>query len=143
MTQLNIVCPHCFVTNRLPEARLADSPKCGKCHERLFTARPLPVNADQFRKMVSGNDIPVVVDYWAAWCGPCKMFAPIYEQAATTLEPHVRLLKLDTETCQDIAAQYRIQSILTLAVFKEGKELTRRSGAMPLGQFLDWIKQVA
>ncbi len=134
----NIVCPHCFVTNRVPENRIADSPVCGKCQNQLFAGSPLAVNTDQFRKIIRYSDIPVIVDFWAEWCGPCKMFAPIFKQAAEQLEPGFRLLKVDTETNQDIAAQYRIQSIPTLAMFKNGTEVTRQSGAMPLSAFMSW-----
>lgn len=143
MTALNIVCPHCFAKNRVPDERLEDGPKCGKCHEPIFDSKPLPVNAEQFETMVRDNDIPVIVDFWASWCGPCKMFAPVYEQAAEQLEPRVRLLKLDTDANQRIAANHRIQSIPTLAVFKHGKEATRQSGAMPLGRFLEWARSTA
>jgi len=140
MTALNIVCPHCFAKNRVPDNRLGDAPKCGKCHTAIFDAKPVSVNAEQFETMLRGNDIPIIVDFWAEWCGPCKMFAPVYEQAAAQLEPHVRLLKLDTEANQRIAANYRIQSIPTLAVFRDGKESRRQSGALPLGQFLEWAR---
>jgi thioredoxin 2 len=136
-----IVCPQCFVTNRVPDARLADAPTCGKCHHALFQASPVSVDIAQFQKMIAYNDIPVIVDFWAQWCGPCKMFAPVYAQAAQKLEPRFRLLKVDTEAHQDIASQYRIQSIPTIAVFKQGKEFTRQAGAMPLGQFLQWVDQ--
>ena len=136
-----IVCPQCFVTNRVPAARLADVPTCGKCHQALFQASPVSVDMAQFQKMIAYNDIPVIVDFWAQWCGPCKMFAPVYAQAAEQLEPRFRLLKVDTEAHQDIASQYRIQSIPTIAVFKQGKEFTRQAGAMQLGQFLQWVDQ--
>jgi thioredoxin 2 len=136
-----IVCPQCFITNRVPDARLADAPTCGKCHHALFQASPVSVDMAQFQKMIAYNDIPVIVDFWAQWCGPCKMFAPVYAQAAEKLEPRFRLLKVDTEAQQDIASQYRIQSIPTIAVFKQGKEFTRQAGAMQLGQLLQWVDQ--
>ena len=136
-----IVCPQCFVTNRVPDTRLADAPTCGKCHQALFQASPVSVDMAQFQKMIAYNDIPVIVDFWAQWCGPCKMFAPVYAQAAEKLEPRYRLLKVDTEAHQDIASQYRIQSIPTIAVFKQAKEVTRQAGAMQLGQLLPWVEQ--
>ena len=140
MTTTGVVCPQCFVTNRVPDTRLNEAPTCGKCHTPLFTVQPVAVNVEQFRKMISYSDIPVIVDFWAALCGPCKMFAPVYEQAAQKLEPHFRLVKVDTEANQEIARQYRIQSIPTIAVFKQGKEFTRQAGAMPLNQFLAWVE---
>ncbi|MEX2326853.1 MAG: thioredoxin TrxC, partial [Pseudomonadales bacterium] len=121
-----------------PEERLSDGPSCGKCHQALFEGKPLVVNEQQFRQMIEGNDIPVVVDFWASWCGPCKMFAPVYEQAAEKLEPGMRLLKVETDENPDIATKYRIQSIPTLAIFSGGKEFTRQAGAMPLSRFMDW-----
>ncbi|MFT6435037.1 MAG: thioredoxin 2 [Candidatus Azotimanducaceae bacterium] len=139
MALQNIVCPHCFVTNKVPDERSPVSAKCGKCGDLLFTGKPIPVNSEQFKKMVGYNSIPVVVDFWAAWCGPCKSFAPIFEQASQQLEPKLRFLKLDTEACSDIASLYRIQSIPTLIEYRNGKEHTRQSGAMPLAQLLSWL----
>jgi thioredoxin 2 len=139
MALQNIVCPHCFVTNKLPDERSPAAAKCGKCGDLLFTGKPIPVNSEQFKKMVGYNSIPVVVDFWAAWCGPCKSFAPIFEQASHQLEPKLRFLKLDTEACSDIASLYRIQSIPTLIEYRNGKEHTRQSGAMPLAQLLSWL----
>jgi len=138
-----IVCPHCFVTNRVPDARVADAPTCGKCHLPLFTGKPTAVNLVQFQKMLQFNDTPLIVDFWAEWCGPCKMFAPTFAQATGQLEPRFRLLKVDTEANQEIAANYRIQSIPTLALFKHGKESARQAGAMSLSQFMAWVESKA
>jgi thioredoxin 2 len=137
---LNITCPKCFVTNRVPGNRVIENPACGKCHEHLFNGSPTPVDTEQFNKVVAHSDLPVIVDFWADWCGPCKMFAPIYVQAAEQLEPDYRLLKVDTEANQAISMKYQIRSIPTLAIFKNGVEVARQAGAMPLSSFLDWVK---
>lgn len=142
MDIVSVVCPHCFLRNRVPETRMAESPKCGSCHEPLFQGKPTPVNAEQLHKMLRGNDIPVVVDYWAPWCGPCRTFAPTFVEAAKNLEPAVRLLKFNTETNQELAAAHSIRSIPTLILFQNGKEVRRLSGALPLPGFLNWIGQL-
>ena len=128
-----------MTSNRVPEERLGDGAKCGKCSGLLFTGEPVAVDEAGFRKMIGFNDIPVIVDFWASWCGPCKMFAPVYAEAAAQLEPRFWLLKVDTEAAPKIASQYRIQSIPTIAVFKDGREFTRQAGAMPLSQFVSWV----
>ena len=143
MATQNIVCPHCFVTNRVPSEKSGDNPVCGKCHQSLFTGSPLAVDTEQFTRVIQYSDIPVIVDFWAEWCGPCKTFAPIFVQAAEQLEPAYRLLKVDTEANQSIALQYRIQSIPTLAFFKGGVEVARQAGAMPLSQFMSWVRSVS
>ena len=140
MTNIGIVCPHCFVTNRVPEPRLTEAPTCGKCRGALFTCKPTAVNLAQFQKMLTFNDTPLVVDFWAGWCGPCKMFAPTFAQASAQLEPKFRLLKVDTEANQELASKYRIQSIPTIALFKQGRESSRQAGALSLSQLLSWVQ---
>ncbi|HEY4126826.1 MAG TPA: thioredoxin TrxC [Gammaproteobacteria bacterium] len=140
---LHVACSACGASNRLPETRLGETPKCGKCGTALFSAHPIALTDANFEKIVGGTDLPVIVDCWASWCGPCMRFAPVFEEAAAQLEPKVRLAKLDTDANQATSARLGIRSIPTLIVFKGGKETARISGAMPLGPFLEWVKQHA
>jgi thioredoxin 2 len=137
---LHLVCPHCHAINRVPAARLGQAPNCGQCHRPLFEAHPLELTAATFDKHISRNDIPVLVDFWAPWCGPCKMMAPQFAQAAGLLEPQVRLAKVNTEAEQGLGAQYGIRSIPTLALFRGGREIARQPGAMGAQDIVNWVR---
>jgi thioredoxin 2 len=139
-TQIN--CPHCLATNRVPSERLTDGPTCGKCKHPLFTGKPLELSLGNVADTIENNDIPVLVDCWAAWCGPCQHFAPVFEQLAAQSEPYLRCAKLNTETMEAIAQDWGIRSIPTLILFKGGREVDRVSGAMSLQQLKGWLVQV-
>ena len=135
---VHVACTLCNTTNRLPQNKLAQGGTCGKCGAPLFNHRPVELTKNNFDRMIKNNDIPVLVDFWAPWCGPCKMMAPIFEQAAQQLEPHVRLAKLNTENEPEIASRYGIRSIPTLALFKNGKVIAQQAGAMDLNNLVTW-----
>ncbi|WP_373503104.1 thioredoxin TrxC [Aestuariivirga sp.] len=138
----DIVCPACSAVNRVPDEKPAAAAKCGKCQAALFDGHPVAVDARAFGKHLSRNSIPVVVDFWAEWCGPCKMMAPEFQKAAQALEPAVRFAKLDTEAAQAEAAAHGIRSIPTMILFRNGREVARQSGAMPAGQIVQWVREV-
>jgi thioredoxin 2 len=136
----HVVCPHCNTTNRVPRERLGERPTCGHCKRPLFDGHPAALDATGLERQVSASDIPVVVDFWAPWCGPCKMMAPHFERAARELEPAVRLAKVNTEDEQAVAAKYDIRSIPTLIAFRGGREVARQSGAMDAGALARWVR---
>ncbi|MDE2461934.1 MAG: thioredoxin TrxC [Gammaproteobacteria bacterium] len=137
---LHIVCPHCAAVNRVPAERLGAAPNCGSCHQPLFAGHPAEVNQAAFDKHVASNGIPVLVDFWAPWCGPCQMMAPHFVEAAAQLEPQLRLLKVDTDAEQALGARFGIRSIPTLMLFKNGREVARQSGAMNSAGIVQWAR---
>lgn len=138
---LHIVCPHCDGINRVPVEKLQDGGKCGVCHKPLFTGEPLALDTARFQRHLAKSGIPLLVDFWASWCGPCKMMAPVFAQAARQLEPRLRLVKISTEEEQTLAGQLGIRSIPTLILYRDGKEIDRLAGAMDMQNLLAWTSQ--
>ena len=138
---VNLTCANCNITNRVPAQRIADAPKCGKCGKPVLTGKPMSLTSGNVAALLNNNSVPVLVDCWANWCGPCKSFAPVFEQAAQKLEPRLRFAKLDTEAEPQLASRWVIQSIPTLILFRNGKESARLSGALSFTQLEQWLQQ--
>ncbi len=138
---LLIACPHCHGMNRVPGERLSAGPNCGHCHRPLFSAHPLVLGVDHFAAHADRSALPLLVDFWAPWCGPCQMMAPHFERAAAMLEPQVHLAKVDTQSEPTLGQRYNIRSIPTLVLFRQGREIARQSGAMDANGIVRWTRQ--
>jgi thioredoxin 2 len=140
MSQLHVVCPHCHTTNRVREGDLGNAPDCGSCHQALFSGHPVNLGATDFDRHITRSQLPVLVDFWAPWCGPCRMMAPAFEQAAAQLEPHVQVVKVNTDEAAGVGARLNIRSIPTIALFIGGREVARQAGAMGAGEIVRWAR---
>jgi thioredoxin 2 len=137
---LHLVCPHCDALNRVPAARLADAPSCGECKRALFDGHPVPLDEARFRRQLRLSGVPLLVDFWASWCGPCRAMAPEFEAAARELEPRIRLAKVSTEEAPRLAHELGISGIPLLVLFRDGREIARQAGVMPARRIVAWTQ---
>ncbi|OGU19701.1 MAG: thioredoxin [Hydrogenophilales bacterium RIFOXYD1_FULL_62_11] len=136
---MELACPHCLALNRVPDERLTDAPKCGQCGSLLLPGKPVDLNASNFDRFIAKAGLPVLVDFWADWCGPCKMMAPIFQQVAAEMGTRVRFAKVDTEANSQVSMRHHIKGIPSLILFKNGKEVARTSGAMEANALKRWL----
>ncbi|WP_297907000.1 thioredoxin TrxC [Thiomonas sp.] len=135
---MHVVCPHCSAINRVPEDRLQQHPQCGSCHQALFGPAPLQLGDADFERFVARSELPLLVDFWAPWCGPCRMMAPHFEQAAQMLQGRAVLAKVNSDDNPQASVRHRIRSIPTLLLFRNGQEVRRHSGVMPAREIVRW-----